>query len=290
MIKTSKENIAPNKAIEPKASKPGARTWTIDDFEIGRPLGQGKFGRVYLAREKQSKYIVGIKILNKAQIQAEGMECQLRREIEVQSQVRHKNILRLFGYFYDSTRIYLIVEYAPRGELFKQLCSMGRFDEKQAASYIVQMSDAIRYCHSKHIIHRDIKPENILIGLNGELKVADFGWAVHAPNSRRTTLCGTIDYLPPEMVTGKDHDATVDVWELGILLYEFLTGGPPFEEESQRATFRRIRDVDIKFPQYVPPLARDLILKFLQKDPQKRIDLKDVRSHPWIVQQLGPAK
>jgi serine/threonine protein kinase len=218
------------------------------------------------------------------------MECQLRREIEVQSQMRHPNIVRLYGYFYDQSRIYLIIEYAAKGELFRLLRDVQKFDQKTAAKYICEMCDAIAYCHSKHIIHRDIKPENILVGLNGELKLADFGWSVHAPSSRRTTLCGTLDYLPPEMVTGKEHDAKADVWELGVLLYEFLAGSPPFESDTQRGTCRRIRDVDLKFPHFVTPLARDLITAFLQRDPSKRINLKVVRNHPWIVQQLGPTQ
>jgi serine/threonine protein kinase len=263
------------------------RRWTIEDFEIGRPLGQGKFGRVYLAREVQSKYIVAIKVMNKAQIQEGDMEIQLRREIEVQSQMRHPNILRLFGYFADQTRIYLIVEYAPRGTLFKLLQDTGRFDQVTAARFICQMADAIAHCHAKHIIHRDLKPENILVGLNGELKLADFGWSVHSA-SRRTTVCGTLDYLPPEMVTGQEHDASVDVWGLGVLLYELLVGSPPFQGASERAVCRRIKVVDIRFPRFVSVLARDLICKFLKKDPASRIPLSEVRNHRWIVQQLGP--
>jgi serine/threonine protein kinase len=287
---TTRENLAPSVRLHPKLPiAPQPRKWTLNDFEIGRPLGQGKFGHVYLAREKQSKFIVALKVLNKAQLQKDSMECQLRREIEVQSHMRHPNVVRLYGYFYDQSRIYLIVEYAAKGELFRILREAQKFDAPTAAKYICEMCDAIAYCHSKHIIHRDIKPENILVGLNGELKLADFGWSVHAPSSRRTTLCGTLDYLPPEMVTGKEHDANADVWELGILLYEFLVGSPPFESDSQRGTCRRIRDVDLKFPFFVPSLARDLIQQFLQRDPAKRINLKDVRRHPWIVQQLGPA-
>jgi serine/threonine protein kinase len=150
------------------------------------------------------------------------------------------------------------------------------------------MSDAIDFCHSKHVIHRDIKPENILVGLDGELKIADFGWSVHTPSTKRTTLCGTLDYLPPEMIEGKEHDANVYVWSLGVLLYEFLVGSPPFEERLQKDTCRRIQHVDLRFPPYVAPLARDLIKKFLQPDPQSRIALNEVRNHPWIVQQLGP--
>lgn len=96
-------------------------------------------------------------------------------------------------------------------------------------SYVVSLARALGYCHTKHVIHRDIKPENLLVGLDGQLKIADFGWSVHAPNKRRRTLCGTLDYLPPEMVEGREHDVGVDIWGLGVLTYEFLFGNPPFE-------------------------------------------------------------
>ena len=107
--------------------------------------------------------------------------------------------------------MYLILEYAARGELYKELQKSKRFSESRSATYIASLAKALLYCHQKHVIHRDIKPENLLIGIKGELKIADFGWSVHAPNSRRQTLCGTLDYLPPEMVEGRDHDAAVDV-------------------------------------------------------------------------------
>jgi serine/threonine protein kinase len=199
------------------------------------------------------------------------------------------NVARLYGYFYDNEHIYLSVEYCDGGDLFTILTKAGRLDFQTAARYLCQITNAVAHCHSRHIIHRDIKPENILVGVNGELKLADFGWSVHAPNSRRNTICGTLDYLPPEMVVGKEYDEKVDVWTIGVLLYEFLVGSTPFEAPNQRATMYRIRDVDLKFPYFVPPLARDLIIKFLQKDPAKRINLKDVRSHPWVIQQLGTA-
>ena len=180
------------------------------------------------------------------------------------------------------------MEYAANGELFKILRERDKFDELTTAKYIVKISEAIEYCHSKRVIHRDIKPENILVGANGELKLADFGWAVCLSSSRRTTLCGTLDYLPPEMIEGHEHDESVDIWSLGVLLYEFLVGSPPFEAPGQRDTCQRIKDVDIKFPDFVSELARDLILQLLQHDPQKRMPLKEIRSHPWIEQQLGP--
>ena len=144
--------------------------WTLKDFDIGRPLGKGKFGNVYLAREKKSKYIVALKILFKSQLIKAQVEHQLRREIEIQSHLRHPHILRLFGYFHDETKIYLILENAPRGEMYKCLQkSQGqKFDEPRASKYIKQMTEALAYCHSMKVIHRDIKPENLLLDMKGE--------------------------------------------------------------------------------------------------------------------------
>ena len=260
--------------------------WSLKDFEVGKPLGRGKFGTVYLAREKRTKYVVAIKVLQKSQMTRANVEHQLRREIEIQSHLRHRNILRMYGYFFDNKRVYLILEYSPGGELYKKLCAKGVFTEKVAAKYIVDLASALDYCHHKHVIHRDIKPENLLIGSYGEVKIADFGWSVHAPTSRRNTLCGTLDYLPPEMVEGQEHDEQVDVWCLGILLYEFLVGNPPFEAESHSATYRRISRVDLRFPRGMPEDAQDLIRKILVKDPRKRISLSSMQRHPWVLRNL----
>ena len=262
------------------------RRWQLEDFDIGRPLGRGKFGNVYLARERQSGYIVALKVLFKNQLQHNNVEHQLRREIEIQSHLRHPNILRLYGYFYDETRVYLILEFAARGELYKELQKCRYFDEKRTATYIASLSRALVYCHAKHVIHRDIKPENLLLGLHGELKIADFGWSVHAPNSRRKTMCGTLDYLPPEMLEGRDHDSKVDVWSLGVLCYEFLFGDAPFMAAGHNETYKRILKVDLKFPAHhqVSEGAKDLIRKLLMKDPKERMPLNEIFSHPWIQQ------
>merc|ERR1712038_770120 len=132
-----------------------------------------------------------------SQLQKAQVEHQLRREIEIQSHLRHKNVLRMFGYFYDETRVYLILEYAPRGEMYKILQKQphGCFNEVKSAKYVRQLADA--------------------------LKIADFGWSVHAPSSRRGTMCGTLDYLPPEMIEGDFHNEQVDLWSLGVLCFEF---------------------------------------------------------------------
>ncbi|KAI9762249.1 MAG: Serine/threonine-protein kinase ark1 [Chaenotheca gracillima] len=255
-------------------------------FEIGRPLGKGKFGRVYLAKEKSTGFICALKVQHKKEIQQGKVEKQIRREVEIQSNLRHPNILRLYGHFHDSKRVFLILEYAGKGELYKHLRRENRFPEWKAAQYIAQMAAALKYLHKKHVMHRDIKPENILVGIHGEIKISDFGWSVHAPNNRRNTMCGTLDYLPPEMIKsgGQDNSYTdqVDLWSLGVLMYEFLVGEAPFED-TPIMTQRRIERGEMTIPSFVSPEAKDLIKRLLVLNPEKRIPLVDIQRHPWIL-------
>ncbi|KAI1300679.1 hypothetical protein EDD11_006058 [Mortierella claussenii] len=223
------------------------REWCLDDFELARPLGKGQFGRVYLMRERQSGFVVAMKVLQKSELLKYNMEHQLRREIDIQSNLK----------------VYLVLEYAPQGELYKKLKKMSKFPEWQASKYIYELATALAYLHRKHVIHRDIKPENLLLGTHGELKISDFGWSVHAPTSRRETMCGTLDYLAPEMVEGRAHFNQVDLWSLGVLCYEFLVGIPPFEDldGGRVATYIRIVKVDLDIPDSVSNEAKDLIHK-----------------------------
>lgn len=267
------------------------RQWKLNDFAFVKRLGKGKFGLVLKAREKESGCVIALKVLKKANLRREHAEVQLRREIEIQSALSHPNILRLYGFFYDEIRIYLILEYAPGGELYKHLKDCGgRFNERKAAAYIAALASALRHCHAKGVIHRDLKPENLLLDANDNLKIADFGWSVHAVRaSRRTTMCGTLDFLAPEMCEGKEYDTAIDLWSLGVLLYEMLYGKPPFEEDSERHTKRRITEVDIVFPPGdISPRAKHLIKSLLRREPEKRLPLTDVLRHPWILEHTRP--
>lgn len=184
-----------------------------------------------------------------------------------------------------------MLEFAGKGELYKQLNKARHFSERRSSRYIDQMADALSYLHSKHVIHRDIKPENLLLGINGELKIGDFGWSVHAPGNRRKTLCGTLDYLPPEMVLGKEHSEKVDLWALGVLTYEFLCGAPPFEDlAGYNATYKRIAKVDLHVPSSVSEEAKEVIERLLVFEPEKRLPLTEVLKHPWIVKYRSSAK
>lgn len=260
-----------------------AKRMSLSDFEIGKPLGEGKFGHVYLARTKVDKIIVALKVLHKQQLNNDNMGYQLRREIEIQSNLRHDNVLRMFTYFWDEEKIYLVLEYAPRGELYKMLKKEGRFNDTKASNLIYQMCQALQYCHANNVIHRDIKPENILLGYNHELKISDFGWSVHAPSERRKTFCGTIDYIPPEMVNHEQYDQNVDLWCLGILTFELLVGRPPFEAHEIKITYMKIKALEYSFPEYIQPLARDFISRLLQLKPYQRMPLSKALEHDWIL-------
>ena len=283
---------------------PQPKNFHLGMFEIGKPLGKGKFGRVYLAKERSTGFVCALKVLHKSELQQGKVEKQVRREIEIHSNLRHPNILRFYGHFHDSKRIFLILEFAGKGELYKHLRKENRFPEWKAAQYIAQMVEALVYLHKKHVMHRDIKPENILVGIHGEIKISDFGWSVHAPNNRRNTMCGTLDYLPPEMIKPGSqenfYNEKVDLWSLGVLTYEFLVGEAPFED-TPVMTQRRIARGEMTVPKFVSPEAKDLIervsrerlypmyfihadfIQLLVLDPEKRIPLTQVREHPWIV-------
>nr|XP_018917804.1 PREDICTED: aurora kinase C-like [Bemisia tabaci] len=258
--------------------------WKLSDFQIGAPMGRGKFGRVYLARDKRTKYMVALKMLFKKELLKGGMEHQVMREIEIQTHLNHPNILRLLTYFWDEKKIFLVLEFAGKGELYKHLkdAPHGRFNEARAAKYTYQVADALHYCHLNKVIHRDLKPENLLLTMDGNVKLADFGWSVHAPSFRRKTMCGTLDYLPPEMVESRVYDEHVDHWCIGVLCYEFLVGKPPFESSNQQQTFKKIVQVQVPWVSVISPGAKDLISSLLKYNPRERLPLPKVMTHVWI--------
>ena len=260
--RNSDESMLQRASYAPAYELPPPKKFHLGMFEIGKPLGKGKFGRVYLAKERSTGFVCALKVLHKSELQQGKVEKQVRREIEIHSNLRHPNILRFYGHFHDSKRVFLILEFAGKGELYKHLRKENRFPEWKAAQYIAQMAAALIYLHKKHVMHRDIKPENILVGIHGEIKISDFGWSVHAPNNRRNTMCGTLDYLPPEMIKPGSqenfYNEKVDLWSLGVLTYEFLVGEAPFED-TPVMTQRRIARGEMTVPKFVSPEAKDLI-------------------------------
>jgi len=237
-----------------------------------------------MARERTSKKIVAIKVIYQKEIKSKNLITQLKREVEIHSRLRHENVVRMEGYFYDAQAVYLVLEYAHKGELYKVLQAQGRLAESQAAKHVMEVARALRYCHSKGVIHRDIKPENLLVMEDGTVKLGDFGWAVVIEeDTRRQTLCGTLDYLPPEMVMEQEYGPEVDAWSLGVLAYELIVGYPCFETQSNEATFTKITTAELQFPSHVSQEAQSFISSLLHKDPSKRPTMNQLVVHPWLA-------
>lgn len=269
------------------SSSAASRKWKLSDFVLGKQLGKGKFGVVYVAFEKKSKKTVALKILDKRRMKLDKCASLVKREIKIQSQLVHPNVLKLYGYFTDPSKVYLILEYCPKGEVYRQLKRSKRFSEKRSSRYIANVARALQYCHEKSVIHRDIKPENLLIGKHGDLKLCDFGWSIQTEEGqRRTTMCGTLDYLAPEMVEKRTHDANLDLWCLGVLCYEFLCGKAPFHSASSQETFRKISRVELKFPSFVSEDAQNLIRQLLKRTRTERLSLEKVLEHPFITKYI----
>ena len=266
----------------------GIKPLELSDFLIGKKLGSGQFGHVYLAKLKSTQFICAIKVINKKRLLKESLRCinQVRREIEIQSHLHHPNILSIYNFFWDKKNIYLVIEYACGGELFQILHNEenGRFSEPKAAFYIEQVCNAIEYIHKLHVIHRDIKPENILLS-NEVIKLADFGWSIHQKsNKSRPTFCGTAEYMPPEVINGEAHIPPSDLWCLGILIYELCAGVPPFNAKNNVETIQKIKIFQMMgYPEYFSEECKDLIGKLIKRSSKDRITIQEVKNHPWII-------
>jgi serine/threonine protein kinase len=257
------------------------------DFEFERRLGDGAFGQVWRVKNKQTQKTFAMKQVPKEKVTK--MLGQFRREVFIMYELSHPHIIKLFTHFEDEKFFYLIMELADGGNLFHKLYREKCFLERNAAQYFREVVLAVEYLHSHvpAIIHRDIKPENILLDKDGRIKLTDFGWSNYYSEDNPTlrfTMCGTLEYLPPEIVSEKGHNTGADVWCLGILLFEMLTGSTPFNSKGKDQMMSNILSLKPKFPHSMPPLAKDLIAKMIEKDPVRRLSAKEIKNHPWLLE------
>ena len=253
-----------------------------------KPIGRGGFGEVWKVIHKATNKLYCIKVISKRSIIDQKMVEQMNREIEIMYKLNHPHVVKLVNHFEDDESFYLIMHYASKGQLYSHLKKAGRFDQKTAAQYMRDTICALQYIHSfdPPIIHRDIKPENILLDENNRVKLADFGWSnyMNTDDDFRKTYCGTPEYLAPEMLSKKGHDKTVDIWSVGVLLFELLCGSSPFAATNQEELFNNIRRHKIGWTSDFPPLAKNLISKILRPNPKDRISLEEILSHIWFEQ------
>lgn len=262
------------------------RRESADSFEtVGDPIGNGSYGFVSKVRFKKTGEIFAMKSIPKDKIREQHMQGYLRREVQTQMQLAHPCIVQLHYYFEDQHNVLLLLEYASGGALFSYVRSRGHLPEPEAARYFANVALALAHLHRYQIVHRDLKPENILLCGDSpkKAKLADFGWCAELSESQeRLTFCGTFDYLSPEMLENEPHDKGVDLWAAGVLVFEMLTGRPPFQASSQVKLVNRIVKVDFQVPSSMPPLAAELVKSLLKRNPNERLDLKEAISHPWI--------
>lgn len=255
----------------------------LDKYEITNEiLGTGSYGEVKLIKNKSTFELFALKLIDKKSLEEEKIPHDLiLREISVHKTLSHPNIIKLIESFEDPHKLYIILEYAEGGNLFELIKQNGKLPESQARSIQHQSVLAVQYLTENSIVHRDIKPENILIGQEGSIKLCDFGWCVKG-QELRSTFCGTIDYMAPEMVKNQKHSHEVDVWALGVLLYEMLHGYPPFRASRESEKYFNIVNCKFSFAEWVSEEAQDLILKMIQKDPKKRIKVKEILNHSFF--------
>ncbi|CAB0039334.1 unnamed protein product [Trichogramma brassicae] len=259
--------------------------YEIDDLDIIKTIGTGTFGRVVLCQHRGKP--LALKILTMVDVIRLKQVDHVHNEISVLKEVKHPFIVNMLWSGKDDARIYMLMEFVAGGELFTYLRSAGRFSTSTSCFYAAEIVSALAYLHNKHIVYRDLKPENLLLDSQGHLKITDFGFSKKLIDSRTWTLCGTPEYLAPEIILSKGHNKAVDWWALGILIYEMLSGFPPFFDDNPFGIYEKILGGRIEWPKHIDPVAKDLIKKLLVADRTKRLGnmrqgVEDIKRHRWF--------
>jgi serine/threonine protein kinase len=262
---------------------------TVNMFTFGNTVGTGTFGRVRVVTHsvKNTPMHFALKMLKKSVILQLKQVEHIKSEKKILAEIVHPFIVNMYASWQDEGNLYMLMEYVIGGELFSILRKKNRFASETARFYACEIVCALEYLHAKDIAYRDLKPENLLIDGEGHMKITDFGFAKHLAGGRTWTLCGTPEYLAPEIIQSKGHGKDVDWWALGILIYEMLVGMPPYFAESPFEVYQRILGGDLKFPSHVDGGARDLITNLLQADRSLRYGClrdgaEDVKRHRWF--------
>lgn len=262
------------------------REYSLDDFQMIKTIGTGTFGRVCLCKDIKTDTFMAMKILTMTDVIRLKQVEHVKNEKNILAEVDHPFIVNMLWSTKDDCCLYMLSEYVCGGELFTYLRNQGRFDTAAANFYASEIILALEYLHSLMIVYRDLKPENLLINRNGHLKITDFGFAKKL-RDRTWTLCGTPEYLAPEIIQSKGHNRAVDWWALGILIYEMLVGYPPFYDDNPFGIYEKILSGKIDWPRQMDPIAKDLVKKLLVLDRTKRLgNMKngadDVKRHRWF--------
>ena len=266
----------------------------IQDFDIIKELGAGSFGHVYLVTHKVTKCQYAIKAIDKRNKTNIEEKPYFRREIEIMYKIHHPNVVRLYSHFEDDNYCYFIMEYISKGNIYNLIPKdrTKKLSSQVVATLMKDVISAVYFLHNMNppIIHRDIKPENVLLAEGRVAKLTDFGWSNYMQgDEKRTTVCGTPIYLAPEIINETGHDERVDIWCIGVLLFELCTGNVPFLGNDIDTLKANIRHMKIAWPRDISADAKNLIMKILKYDPKARISLTDMLSHPFFTKYIPNA-
>jgi serine/threonine protein kinase len=260
---------------------------SIDHFQPIKLIGKGGFSKVFEVRKRDSGQLYAAKVMNKAFLLREEKATQVLTELSILSCTAHPFLIQLQWAFQTTTELFLVLDFCPGGELFYHLHNLGRFTEDQARFYFAEIVLALDYLHRKNIIYRDLKPENVLLDLDGHVKLTDFGLSkqLSTRDSVCYSFCGSPEYMSPEMLRQQGHGRSVDYYSLGALLYEMVTGLPPFYVKNRSEMYQAIQKDVLKLPNYLSKQIRSLLAGLLQKDPSCRLGnergFEEIKEHPW---------
>ncbi|XP_069781346.1 serine/threonine-protein kinase PLK4 [Narcine bancroftii] len=258
----------------------------IKDFKVLTLLGKGSFACVYRAKSVSTGLEVAIKMIDKKAMHKVGMVQRVRNEVEIHCQLKHPSILELYNYFEDSNYVYLVLEMCHNGEMSRYLKNRkASFSEDEARHFMHHIVTGMLYLHSHGILHRDLTLSNLLLTSDMSIKIADFGLAtqLRMPNEKHFTMCGTPNYIAPEIATHSAHGLESDVWSLGCMFYTFLVGKPPFDTDTVKSTLNKVMLADYEMPTFISTEAQDLIYQLLRKNPADRISLSSILDHSFMT-------
>jgi RAC serine/threonine-protein kinase len=262
----------------------------LDSFKMIKVIGKGSFGKVFLVREKQTNEMFALKVLKKDNIIKRNQVEHTKTERSVLGYVKHPFIVGLNMAFQSKDKLYFVLDYCAGGELFFHLGKVGKFSEQRACFYAAEITLAIAYVHNLDIVYRDLKPENVLLDSRGHVRLTDFGLSkegISNSSSGANSFCGTPEYLAPEILNRQGHGRAVDWWSLGALLYEMLTGLPPFYCRDREKLFEKIRRGTLDYPRYLSAKSQQILRGLLTKDPTKRLgsgpnDAEDIKCQDFF--------
>ncbi|XP_053156493.1 serine/threonine-protein kinase PLK2-like isoform X2 [Hemicordylus capensis] len=261
-------------------------------YKRGQLLGKGAFGRCYKFTDMSTNKVYAVKVVSQSRVSRLDNRGKVEREIELHSKLKHRNVVGFHRHFADRENIYMVLEYCSRKSLAHILKARKTLTEPEVRFYLKQIITGLQYIHQQGIIHRDLKLSNFFITKNMQVKIGDLGLATQEEqaNRRRGVVCGTPNYLAPEVVSKKGHSFKSDMWALGCIMYTALTGCSPFEITHKQEMYQCIREGRYPMPSHLSPSARELIGKLLAPDPAARPSLEETLNHAFFTQGFTPAR